>query len=98
MKSPIHVLVLFAASPLCAQQLTDPVQVMCGNQPINVDVGHATPFMADIDGDGLPDLIVGQYGLGQARVYRNVGSKGAPRFVDFEWFQAGGEVARVWTD
>jgi hypothetical protein len=98
MKSRLYVLALFAVSPLLGQQLTDPVQVMCGNQPINVDVGHATPFMGDLDGDGLPDLIVGQYGLGQARVYRNVGTKDSPRFESFEWFKAGGEVARVWTD
>ena len=98
MKGPIHAFVLFAAPLLHAQQLADAIPVTCGKQPINVDVGHATPFMGDIDGDGLPDLIVGQYGLGQARVYRNVGTKGAPRFDSFEWFKAGSEVARVWTD
>jgi hypothetical protein len=83
---------------LCAQDLLDPVAVECGGKAIDVDVGHAAPFVADVDGDGLHDLLVGQYGQGRARIYRNVGTRNVPRFDRFEWFMAGGEVAQVWTN
>jgi len=97
MKHSICVAVLWMGC-LSSQDLADPVQVKCGDQVIDVDVGHAAPFFGDIDGDGKPDLIVGQYGQGRARVYRNVGAKGDPRFERFEWFHAGGQVAEVWTN
>ena len=54
---------------------------------IDADVGHAAPLVVDWDGDGLEDLLVGQFGEGRLRIYRNEGRAGAPKFGDFEWFQ-----------
>ena len=51
-----------------------------GAAPIDVDVGHAAPFVGDFDGDGRPDLLVGQFGDGKLRIYRNAGDAKAPRF------------------
>lgn len=61
--------------------------VEAAGAPIEVDLGHAAPLFRDFDGDGLEDLLVGQFGDGMLRVYRNVGRRGAPAFDRFEWFR-----------
>jgi hypothetical protein len=75
--------------------LAVPVRIHAGGQPINVDIGHAAPFVADLNGDGKMTLLVGQFGEGKLRLYPNVGTKNEPRFDKFEWLQAGGAVASV---
>jgi len=62
---------------------------------IDVDAGHAAPLMADIDGDGLADLLVGQFDGGKLRVYKNVGTKKESKFQGFTWLEAGGQLANV---
>jgi hypothetical protein len=45
-----------------------------------VDVGSlSVPFFADVDGDGLPDLLAGN-GRGTVVLYRNTGSKQQPQY------------------
>ena len=85
---------LTAANP-AANDLAPPVQLHAGDQPINVDMGHAAPFMADLKGDGQMVLLVGQFGQGKLRLYPNIGSRNEPRFERFEWFQAGGQVVSL---
>ena len=46
----------------------------CGGQ-----WGHAGPCYEDVDGDGLRDLLVGDFG-GKFQYYRNIGSEAAPQF------------------
>lgn len=81
-----------------AQHFQPPVVLTSGGVPIDVEVGHSAPFVADWDGDGKKDLLVGQYGQGRMRIYRNVGSHERPAFDGFTWFSAGGDVARIWTN
>ena len=57
--------------------------------------GRAAPLVADFDADGLPDLLVGQFGEGKLRIYKNRGSAKDPRFDGFTWFQAGGHDAKI---
>jgi hypothetical protein len=45
-----------------AADLRAPVRVMAGGQPIDVTVGHAAPYVMDVDGDGVRDLLVGEFG------------------------------------
>ena len=78
-----------------APELAPPVQVQAGGQPINVDMGHAAPFVADLKGDGNMTLLVGQFGEGKLRLYSNVGTRKEPKFDKFEWFQAGGKVVTL---
>jgi hypothetical protein len=40
---------------------------------------NTVPALGDLDGDGLVDLVIGE-ASGQLNVYRNVGSKSAPKF------------------
>ena len=75
--------------------LAAPVRLMAGGQPINVDIGHAAPFVADLKGDGSRVLLVGQFGDGKLRLYPDVGTKLEPRFEKFEWLKTGGTVCTV---
>jgi hypothetical protein len=76
-------------------QLEPPFLVEAGGSPIDVAGGHSAPFFHDVDGDGLDDLLVGQFEGGHLRVYRNGGERGAPRFAEHGLLEAGGSAASV---
>jgi hypothetical protein len=79
-----------------SNELEVPVHVMAGGKPIDVErVGHAAPFIGDFDGDGVFDLLVGEFHEGRLRVYRNVGTNKDPKFESFTWFKVGTELGRV---
>lgn len=42
--------------------LAAPVALQAGGELIDAVVGHAAPHMFDVDGDGLRDLLVGEFG------------------------------------
>jgi hypothetical protein len=86
---------LLAGAEPVANDLAPPVQLQAGDQPINVGMGHAAPFVADLKGDGQMVLLVGQFGRGKLRLYPNIGTRSEPKFDCFEWFQAGGKVVSV---
>jgi hypothetical protein len=96
---PLAALALACAVPVWAQErakdLAAPVQLRADSKTINVDVGHAAPFVGDFAGDGTMHLLVGQFGDGKLRVYRNAGTAKAPRFDKFEWFLGGNPEGRV---
>jgi hypothetical protein len=79
-----------------SRELAPPVHLESGGRPIDVErEGHSAPFVGDFDGDGLPDLLVGQYHQGRLRIYRNKGTKARPKFDSYTWFMAGGKIASV---
>ncbi len=66
-------LALIAQSPASADSASDllpPTRVLCAGQPIDVTTGHAAPYRMDFDGDGLIDLLVGEFGDGAYPVDR----------------------------
>jgi hypothetical protein len=56
--------------------------------------GHCGPWVADVDGDGVRDLVVGDFS-GFFRFYRNEGTDAKPRYATAVNLQAGGEDAKV---
>jgi hypothetical protein len=87
------------AAPVAAEDLGElrrPVPIQAGGRPLDVErSGHAAPFVGDLDGSGVPALLVGQYHEGRLRVYKNAGTRHRPRFESYTWFEAGGKAGRV---
>ena len=78
MKAFVFTAAIFFAANVFAE-LAKPVRIL------DIDIPHAAPFMADMDGDDLPDLIVGQYlddpyTGARGRWFRNTGTLKQPRF------------------
>jgi hypothetical protein len=84
-----------AAPPDFAGDLLPPVRVQAAGKPIDTEVGHAAPSVADFDGDGVSDLLVGQMGDGALWVHRNVGTDANPRYAAGVRFKGGGKDGRV---
>jgi len=97
MSAPL-LLALLAAGPPApdfARELMPPVRLQAAGKPIDTDVGHAAPFVADFDGDGVKDLLVGQFGEGILWVYRNEGTNAHPRYAAGVKFKDGAADGRV---
>ena len=88
------VLGLLAASAVCAAaDFAEPVMLKAGGKPIRVESpGYACPCWADIDGDGKPDLLVGQFRGGKIHVFKNLGDG---KFAEGYWLQVDGKPAEV---
>ena len=66
----------------------DSVRIEAGGKPIDTAIGHAAPFVADFDGDGVRDLLVGQFGDGILWIFRNEGADAAPKLAAGVKFEA----------
>ncbi len=80
--------------PAAGQESFGPEElVQAGGVDIDVP-GFSVPAFVHWNGDALPDLIIGEGGLGlddgKVRVYLNIGSPGNPAFGDFLYVQSNG--------
>jgi hypothetical protein len=74
-----------------------PVLLMADGKPIDTGEawGHSGPTMADVDGDGLRDLVVGDFS-GKFRFFRNSGTNKSPVYHADGYIMAGDKPAEVW--
>lgn len=91
----MRLLLSFAAAcgSAAAVDFEPPVRVKGGDELVRVESpGYAAPALADLNGDGRDDLLVGQFNKGKIRVY--TGAEGG-KFAAGEWLMAEGSVAHV---
>jgi hypothetical protein len=76
--------------------LSAPQRLKAGEEWIDTgkEIAHAGPQLHDVDGDGLQDLVVGNF-AGHFQVYRNVGTRTAPAFESRGRLKAAGVEAKV---
>lgn len=79
-----------------ARELTEPVALKADGKLIDHGAvwGHCGPTITDVDGDGLADLVVGDFG-GTFTVYRNIGMAKEPKYAAGQKLKAGGVEAEV---
>ncbi len=95
----VLVLVLIGLIPMenvgLAPDLAPPVRLEAAGKPIDTNIGHAAPFVCDFDGDGIKDLLVGQFGEGILWICRNEGTNSQPKLAAGVKFKDGKEDGRV---
>lgn len=77
-----------------SSDLGTPIRVKAGEEPVDGVSGHTAPFIADMNNDGLFDLLVGDFS-GVCQIYLNEGSESNPKLKAGEPFQAGGKDGSV---
>ncbi len=94
-----------------AADLAPPFAVTAGGRVIDAPLGdegrplhdNDYPWVGDFDGDGKPDLLVGQHTYqhengktgGRLRVYANTGERGRPQFGAPVWFDDKNPTGRI---
>ena len=71
------------------------VRLKAAGELIDTEVGHAAPFLYDLDSDGDRDLLVGQFGDGKLKFYFNTGTDKKPLYGKPEWFKIGKEFGKI---
>lgn len=73
------------------------VRITAANEPIAVESpGYACPTIADVDGDGVEDLVVGQFKQGKMKWYRNAADANqTPDYQEGQWIKSGSSPAEV---
>jgi hypothetical protein len=95
MKRMMFAAVAVAIATQGESPFAEPFRALADGKPINVTMGHAAPLWTDFDGDGLNDLLVGQFDGGKLLFFKNVGTATAPKFGKGEFVMAGGKVLSV---
>jgi hypothetical protein len=91
-----------------AKDLHPPIAVTVDGVPLDLATdarskgrgGNPYPWFGDFDGDGKPDLLVGQAGRGKSgeghlRIYRDLGGQGGPRLAAPVWFDDAVPTGRI---
>lgn len=74
-----------------------PQRMKAGDEFVQTeDPGYACPTLADLDGDGKLDLIVGQFESGNMQFFKNVSAdKNVLKFAAGKWIKSGDKRAVV---
>jgi hypothetical protein len=86
---------LVASANAVSDELLPPVRLEAAGKAIDTDVGHAAPFVCDFDGDGIQDLLVGQFGDGLLWIYHNEGTNAEPKLAAGVKFKDGAKDGTV---
>ena len=94
MKVFVSTLLLAGGVVTCrAADFESHVRLKGGGEPVRVESpGYAAPCWADIDADGIKDLLVGQFNQGKIKVYKH---EGDAQFATGSWLEAGGKTAEI---
>ena len=76
-------------------ELESPIRLEAAGKPIDTEIGHAAPFVSDFDGDGVKDLLVGQFGDGNLWIYKNESTNSQPELAAGVKFKDGKKDGRV---
>lgn len=79
-------MILYGQVPIFANYFN----ITAGGSPIVVPLGCASPFIYDWDGDGIKDLLFGQFTSGKVQFWKNYGTNSAPVFTTGVYVQADG--------
>ncbi len=92
----ISMILIATTSISLSSELKEPIRLEAAGKPIDAtEIGHAAPFVYDFDGDGLKDLLVGQFKDGLLRIYRNEGTNSEPKLAAGVKFKEAKEDGRV---
>lgn len=84
---------LVGAAACSAAEFEKPVRITVDGAAVRVESpGFAAPALADLDGDGKKDLLVGQFRDGKIRVFKGMGNG---KYAAGTWLQAGGKDAQI---
>ncbi|MBI9018776.1 MAG: VCBS repeat-containing protein [Phycisphaerae bacterium] len=73
-----------------AIDFAEPVRIEAAGKPVDTgNVGHAAPFVCDFDGDGVKDLLVGEFSGGVLWIYKNEGTNSKPKLGEGVKFKDG---------
>jgi len=76
-----------------AAEFADPVRLEAAGEIIRVEEpGYAAPCLADINGDGHIDLLVGQFNGGKIHVFEG---QADGSYAAGHWLEAEGDVAEI---
>jgi len=85
--------ILAVAAPALAADFEKPVRLKAGDDFVRVEApGYAAPCVADVDRDGKPDLLVGQFKDGRIKVYKG---QDKMKFAPGDWLKTEGEIAKI---
>src|SRR5262245_21004308 len=82
--------------PPSPAQFEPPQRLKAGGEFIDTGkyVGHAGPFVMDLDDSGKPVLLVGNF-MGHFQVYMNTGTRAEPAYEDQGLLKTDGATAKV---
>lgn len=90
-----RMIVVLATLAALGEVLAEPFLVKADGKPVSVERGHADPVLYDWDGDGVRDLVVGQFAEGRIWVYRNTGTEKEKSFAAPEALEADGAPIKI---
>ena len=94
----VSVIVGPESAPSFGYEFESPVRLQAGGEFVSVESpGYACPTMADVDGDGKQDLVVGQFRNGNMQFYKNIAADNdhPPSLASADWLMTGEERAIV---